>query len=432
MHKLVSFAFVICATNAFSQTLLSPENAIDLALQSNYNIQIARNQQEIVINNTAPGEAGFYPSLGLTSSASVQNNNLNQRFSSGLEVKRNNVGASALNMNLGLTWTLFDGGRMFIAWDRLKEQRRAGELSLRQQMELTVTEVLNAYFDVVRIKQQLEASRFGLDIAEQQVVIANTRLTVGSGSRQQLLQANVDRNTWKSEIIRQRTALENAKNYLNRILARDLATEFDVIDTIPVHQELSLPMLSKTALDKNASLLFAQSNETISRFIAREYKASRFPVLAATGGYNFTRSASEGGFSLFNQSQGPYAGLALNWNLFNGGMLNRQIQSAELIAQNYSIQRKDVEQSVSFEVLQAWRDLENARELMELEEENFEVARENLKLAQDRFRLGASDILVVKEAQRSYQEAITRLTEIRYSAKRAENELLRLSGQILK
>lgn len=429
---VVALALMTGSYSLPAQELLTAGQAVELALKQNYAIRIAQNDEQSAENNVTWGNAGFLPSVDINAVGTLQSTDIHQEFSSGLVVDRKGVGADALNGGLGLSWILFDGRRMFITWNRLKEEHTVAGHSLRQQMENTVAEVLNAYYDVVRLKQQLNAQEFGLEVAEEQVLIATTRLQVGSGSLQQQLQARIDRNTWRSQILRQKTLIENAKTTLNRLLSRDVLTAFEVEDTIPEDYDPSLPELTKTALDQNASLMLAKSNRQLSGYTLSELQSFRYPRLAFTGGYNFTRTSSEGGFALFNRSIGPAAGLTLSWNLYNGGILNTQIRNARLGVQNADFRIKETEYMVSASVLLAYRELQNARELKSLEEENFDAAKENLVLAKERFRVGNTDIVVVKEAQRSYEEAVSRLTDVRYAAKQAETELMRLNGQLIR
>jgi outer membrane protein TolC len=60
-----------------------------------------------------------------------------------------------------------------------------------------------------------------------------------------------------------------------------------------------------------------------------------------------------------------------------------------------------------------------------------EVAKENENIAIERFRLGASDFLVLREAQRNLVDANGRFLDAMFSTKLAEIELLRLSGNLL-
>ena len=70
--------------------------------------------------------------------------------------------------------------------------------------------------------------------------------------------------------------------------------------------------------------------------------------------------------------------------------------------------------------------------ILQLETENNSLVKENLTIALERFRVGESNSIELKVAQQSYEEAINRLSDARYSAKISETQLLKLSGGIVK
>jgi outer membrane protein len=67
---------------------------------------------------------------------------------------------------------------------------------------------------------------------------------------------------------------------------------------------------------------------------------------------------------------------------------------------------------------------------LQIEKENNRIASALLQLTLQRFELSAATIVEVREAQRSFIEAGYRLVNLSYSAKLAEIELKRLSGQL--
>lgn len=66
----------------------------------------------------------------------------------------------------------------------------------------------------------------------------------------------------------------------------------------------------------------------------------------------------------------------------------------------------------------------------ELQRTTVELANENYAIAQNRFRLGQAGILEVREAELSYQQAITGLFDLEYEIKIAKTELLLLTGKL--
>lgn len=88
--------------------------------------------------------------------------------------------------------------------------------------------------------------------------------------------------------------------------------------------------------------------------------------------------------------------------------------------------------TVEASVLKAFNAFTSAQQILLLEEESYALAKENADVALESFRLGAVNSLVVKEAQKSLDDASVRLVNIRYETKTAETELMRLNGALVK
>ena len=71
-------------------------------------------------------------------------------------------------------------------------------------------------------------------------------------------------------------------------------------------------------------------------------------------------------------------------------------------------------------------------EIQALEEQNLVVVEENLQISLEKFKLGASTILELNEAQRSYDDSINRLVNAQNNVRLSELDLLRLTGKLIR
>jgi outer membrane protein len=118
-NLLTTFVFVLLSTVVQAQDTLTLQSAIEMALRQNYSIQIARNQSDIATNNNTIGNAGFLPSVTAAAVASSSNTSIRQEFNNGNTINRAGAAASAVAANVALSWTIFDGLKMFATRDRL-------------------------------------------------------------------------------------------------------------------------------------------------------------------------------------------------------------------------------------------------------------------------------------------------------------------------
>jgi len=421
---------LIFGVSLSAQDTLTLDRAIKIGLENNYTIRTAKNESEIASNNNSPGNAGMLPSVDANGSGSKSQTSSKQQYITGETIDRNGAKSTSYNAGVQLNWTIFDGFDMFITKKKLSELESLGEASARQAVENSVAQIVDAYYNIVRQQQTLQVLQEAKTISQDRMNIAETRQNLGSGSGLEYMQAKADYNADQSAFLKQQAVVNNAQVELNQLLARDVNTEFTVLDTIPLLPSLQLQALQQKAADMNSVLRQAQLQKQVAELNIKSLQAQRFPRIGLNAGYNYSHSESESGFLLSNQSRGYNYGLSLQFNLFNGFNHDRQVQNARISAKNSEIQISELQSQIDASLKQAYENYQNGLQLVQLEQENKSVARKTMDIASEKYRLGSITPLELKEAQRTYIQAESRLVEARYQAKSAETELLRLSGQM--
>jgi outer membrane protein len=325
---------------------------------------------------------------------------------------------------------------MFATRDRLAELEKLGGLGVKTQVVNTVATVINNYFNIVRQKQQLKAIEEHISINEDRVQLADKKLSVGLGSKPELLQARVDLNAQRAARLTELTLIAQLRDQLNQLIGLKTGTVYNVADSIPLNTGLQFGVLAQELDKTNPSLLFTQKNIDISRIILRERKADLFPILSFNSAYNLTQSDNSIAVNInqpfYNRNKGFNYGFGLTVPILNGFNTKRLIKQAELDIRyqqlTYSNQRSQIDAGLS----NSFKDYELQKQLLQLEEDNIALAKENVMIALERFRQGVSTFLELREAQISLQDAYNRLIAARYNTKLAETELLRLKGDLVK
>ncbi len=170
----------------------------------------------------------------------------------------------------------------------------------------------------------------------------------------------------------------------------------------------------------------------IANYYIKELLGERFPRLALTGNYNYSKSTSQANFVLENRTQGFNYGFTVTYNLFDGFNLNSRIKNAKLQADNRKIYYEAVKSTVNAETIIAYRTFQSNLDILKLEEENAKLAQENVLLTLERYRVGTIDELQLKNTQQSYTQAQTSLATAKYNTKVAETNLKLLTGELIK
>ena len=415
-----------------AQELLTPENAVALAISKNFDIVIAKNEADIAKINNNKATAGMLPRINVTTGDVFNLSNINQKFTTGQEVKKNWVPVNSFNAGLNLNWTIFDGLKMFATKDRLAALQSLGEIQLKNQIQEVVAQVLNAYYEVVRQKQQIKALNESAAISVERVSLSQKKLDVGYSDKTPLLQAKVDYSAQQINILKQETVLQQTKVSLNQLLGRDANIEFEVLDTIEVNYVPNLQNIKDTTLAENFSIQSAEKNIEIAKLQHKESNSQRLPSINFNTGYLFTQNNSKAGLQLFNRSYGPTVGLNATIPIFNGGMVKKQLESSAVNIAIQQIQLDQIKNELDSKILTAYKNFDYATKMLKLNEENVKVAQENVQITLERYRLNQSNSIEIKQAQGSYEDALYNVILARYNAKTAEIELKKLSNDLVK
>jgi outer membrane protein len=415
-----------------AQQVLTLEDAMKIALENNYSIRIARNEQEVSANNVTLGNAGFLPVVGADFAQDNSITNTNQQYLDGRVVEQTGAKAHTLSAGAGVDWTIFDGFKMFTSYEQLKRLREAGELTTRANIETTLAQVYVGYYNVVQLSQSINATNQAMVVSQERVNFINDKYQLGSASKADLLLAQVDYNEDRSQLLLQQEQLATSKIQLNQLLARDVMAEYAVIDTIIIDTALNFGELRDLTLASNSQLQLTKKYETISQLEVKNLRAQRFPSIGVNAGYDYLRSTSEAGFTQSNQNYGLTYGITARINLFDGLNLNRQIQNAKLGVKSSQLQTEQLVQAIEASIATSFKSYTSILEQVKLEESNVSIAGQTLEFARERYRLGGITNLELREIQLNHLTAQNRLINARYRAKLAEIGLLQISGRIIR
>lgn len=426
--SLVLFLFFVLKMNA--QEILTIEDAVKIALENNYEIKIASNNLLINKTNVTSGNAGMLPKAAATI---VDNNGIQkitQTRLDGTVNKLDNAKNNSLNYGVGLDWTIFDGFKMFAKMDQLKELQKLGEAQLKLTIITKISDVNATYFDLVQQQQQLAALDTTIVISNQRLTLAQNRFIIGKASKLEVLNAQVDLNTDKVTLLRQKELYANTKILLNQILARDAKIDFKVTDAITIDNKLLLPELNALAEKQNPQLEAQIINKRVSELQLKQIKATRYPTVKVNTGYNFAESQSSLGFTTQSTARGLNYGFSASLNLFDGFAQNRNEKISKIQIDNSKIAIDQQNLALHSQLAISYQTYLTNLELITLEEKNEAIAKQNLNITLDKFHIGTITTLEFRTAQLNYINAKVRYSNAQFQAKLSEIALKELAGNL--
>ena len=430
---LITILAVSTALGAKAQEVYSLKQCIETGLERNYSIRIIRNEQLISNNNATPGNAGYLPTVDMSGGFSGTVNNNRNKLSDGTTEKENGVNSETGNIGLNVNWTVFDGFGIQAEYARLKELKKMGELDTRLTIEDFVATLSGEYYNMIRQYIRLRNLRSSLDLSRERVRIAEERYHIGSGSRMDLQQAQVDFNADSSNVLNQLEVVHTSRIRLNELMALDNIDEQIALKDSVIRPNIFLDEIDlwQSTLASNASLLIAQKNQTLSELDYKKVKSRDYPYVKLNAGYGYTANWYEVGATDLQQRLGLNYGLTVGLNLFDGLNRRRGRRNARIQIENSQLKKQELELGLRADMSNLWMAYRNNLDLWSLEKENVIVALENHRIAIDRYKLGELSGIELREAQISLLEAEERQSIAEYSTKLCEISLLQLSGQIL-
>jgi len=443
-YSLVVFALWIAGfSGAIAQeALLSKEEAVSLALENNFGIQVARNQVKLAENNRSILNSGFLPSLTGSAGANYNRDDSEIEFPGQLledgsprpNLEIDQAEAQRYNGNLSVNYTLFDGlGRLY-NYRSLKEQYELSELQARETIENTMLQLFSVYFEVARLTENQNVLLQALEISRDRITRAEYSFEFGQSTKLDILNAQVDVTNDSISLLNTQQQLANTKRDLNVVLNRSLNEGFVVDTLIRFIPMLELEEYIADAKENNVALLQTKKNLRINEYDIKVSQSGYLPRLNLNGsyGWNLNQSAASAFFPGVNNTTYNFAlGASLTWNLFDGGGTVVRVKNAKIAYQNQELLNKQVELEVNRDIENALAIYNNRLEIYHIQEQNVLTNRNNFERSKEQFQVGRITGIEFRQAQINLLNALTNKNLAKYDAKLAELQLLQLTGQLL-
>ncbi len=416
-----------------AQTVLTPEDAMALALKHNYDIQVSRRQVAISKNNAHVLNSGYLPSLSGTAGGSIDQQNTEGQLANGDTRIANGVETRRYNAAVNLNYTLFDGlGRLY-NYKRLKEAYHLSTLEARQTIETTLLQLFTVYYTVAQLTENAEVLEEASTISAERVLRAKYQFEYGQTTKLEVLNAMVDLNNDSINLINAKQQLSNAKHDLNFILGQAIEEEVAVTTAVNFLKTLEKEVLLEKVKLQNARLLQAERHLAIRQFDVKTTRAQFLPTVGLLGSYGWNEASNNNplAFLLQNTNSGVSAGVNLSWNLFDGGSSRTRTKNAKINLEIQKLQNEQVLNEVLRNFSNAWTDYQNKRAIYHIQATTIATAKVNFERTLEQFKLGQVNSIAFRQAQINLTTVQLQQNQTKYTAKIAELEVLRIAGDLL-
>lgn len=430
--KILATSFALCfSMMLLAQNVLTPNEAMRILMEQNFDIRIAQNDRKVAVNNTSKELNGYLPTLDASGGSSGTLGSSTQQLFNGQENKVNDAFSWGANASVNANYVIYNKSRELTV-DQLKEVLNLTDLQLRQTMELNLLQTMSAYYELAQIREQLDIQQQIISLSQRRKKRAAYRYEYGQGSRLDVLNAQVDIQRDTVNLLNLEQQMGNAKRNLNLSMGLPMDVDFQVDTTVQYLQSPKYQSLLRETMQDNIQLLLLKQNLVVQEYDLKLNEATKRPVVSTQANYNFSfQDNAAGSFVLNSSSRGLNFGFNVAWNLWDGGVRKMRAENIRVGIESQLIQREQIQQQLETDLANNWQTYQNALFILEVEKENRATAQLNFERTEEQFNAGQISSVEFRQAQLNLLNAAVSQSTAKYNAKVIELQLLQLSGRLL-
>ncbi|HUU28003.1 MAG TPA: TolC family protein [archaeon] len=385
-----------------SSNVLTLDECINRALGQNPDHGKSRQNLRANTADLLSAWGNYMPTM--SASYSISQNNQTRAFLDPSGVLRLTGGiAKSTYANLNINFTVFDRAAKYFEMKNAAYLCKERRSNLRDSELALVQQVRSAYFNALRQEKLLVSAQNQAEQRRDQLKLAEARFSVGSVTKLDVLQAQIELKNQELFILQYENDLKNAKIELNRLMGGTLDSDFDLLDEYAVKAvDFDVVQLVTEAVENHPqvkSLAYRIKQENTRLWMGR---LAYLPTLGTSAGY---QRSEDGIIFIPELNKGRGLRLWMNWNIIDSFDRFRQNRYTEVTVNNLRYDLASARLNIEKGVRQYYLELLRLYQRNQTLAESKELASQSLELERERYRLGSSSILELRKAQLDYSDA---------------------------
>ena len=395
-------------------SLRTPENCIDKDISLNKELSLIDLIKIGICNNPSlsadymslkeseenlgAAKSEYFPKVNLNAGAGK--NTMKQQSSSHVE-------NDPYNLNLGLSWLLYDFGGRSARIDRFQYYLAHSGFSYNSALQNLILSIHTNYFKLLGAREDLKSARANEEMYKKSFDEASRKYEVGLAALNDKLQTQTSYEQSKLRVLELDNAVKQYQGDLATILNVSPNTNFKLKQP-PKDRDLTA-LGKKDTLDKMIDIAAHNRDEIRAQEMSlnaanadlRELRASRFGSfsLAAESGYNNAWHSTRA----YNRDNS--IGLNYKVPLFTGFNTSHQIAAAKHRREMERYTLDKVRAEIKNEVWSAYHDYQTSMKSYEVSKKVLKSAEENEKVAFKSYEVGQTDIINLLTAESQLADA---------------------------
>jgi len=395
---LVLAAGALSAAEPPSYTL---EDCLRIGLQRAGTLLNAWRDREIAETTIGQVGAQVYPQLG----ASLDYLRMDERTVAEFGDQRIEMGAlDNYSAGINLRQLLYSGGSVSAALQAAKSYRDIATYQVDQVRAALIRDIHAGFYDLLLLEAVVEVHEQSVELLRDMVAQTERRFEQDSVSEFEVLNARVQLDNARPDLIRARNQLSLAKNGFRNLLQLDEEDftvqgelRYEAVDTLPGD-------LLDAARQRRPEIGAMQRQVTLREADIRAEQGGYLPSVHVTAGYR-----GENPPTMLTGASGWdwrwTAGVQLTWDWLDGGLRRNKVRQKQLERDKAEEDLGLVRRAVEQEVHAAYLRKRHAAEAVTASRENIALAERSLGIASTRYTTGLTTRLEYTEVNLALMRA---------------------------
>ena len=430
---LCCLVFLVAAIKGNSQNTMPLESVIKEVLTNNFDVQSAKVDVAIANNSATKGNAGLLPNVSANGNAGYSRNNTDLTFAGNIPpanvdgAENTNYGAS-----LGLNYNLFQGFANLRTYDKLKLSENLNETQLRLTIENAVITVIGLYLDLAKLQEDQRALEETIGISLIRLQRAELAEEFGTSRSLDRLNAKVDLHQDSVNLLSLQNQKQAIQRQLNYLMGKAITAEVEASTEVSAFTDLTLENILSEAKQNSTVLALADLQRDMAGIDQKLAQANQYPSISMSTSYGFNGSQNGAGIILEQKNIGFSAGVTVSIPIFSGGRTKIAIENAEYRMEKNDIVKQKNALEIEKQVYDFWYNYQFYTQLLNIENTNVKTAELGLQRAENAYKLGQITSIEFRQAQLNLLASKNRVNAAKYNLKKAEYQLIRLKGDLVK
>jgi outer membrane protein TolC len=422
MRRLFLVFLSVILFPGFGQSL-TLEEGLKIVAETGRDAKIARSREDAARGNVWLSRSALFPHVDIYA---------NQTWLRFQPAVRSPLGSFPTSYDqfytygLSATQLLYDFGKTFSSIDAAKYALKAKEIESLRARNREALDFIIAYYDLLEAEKLLQVAREDVLRYEAHKKDADARYSAGVVTRNEVLEADVRLADSRQRALLADNLWSFRASRLNSLLLRPLNEPVQPEEVTKAPSAgITLEQAWTTAETESPEIRVVDAGIMGQEESIKSVRSEYLPTLFLQGGYQY----QENQYVVRQDNWTLLAGV--NINLSSGGATSAKIAAGKAELQALRITRDKIIDSVRLDVKNAYLNLQNSTQRIDVMKTSVAQAEENLRLQRLRYQEGVGTAIEVLDAVTLMSSSQTNWWRARYDFERAEAGLLYSMGREL-